>query len=267
MSELVLDQPLRPLLELVDVGLDLPPDGDPDNVVGLPLGPLTCGFDAASITGLIGISGAGRRALCDLITGAALPTEGVIRMGGLRIDRLGPVARTRLGILAMRRRRLVPPGTLRSMLTAARVMVTRSWWRLAFGLGCAPSATDRDDIQAILEFLGLAELADRPVAGLAGLQARLGELGRFLVQRPRLLLLEQPLAGLVAEERTTMARLLVRLRRANVTLVVVDDDLATLGRLADRCLVLHQGRLIADATPAAIGAAPRVYRALTGSDL
>jgi ABC-type branched-subunit amino acid transport system ATPase component len=266
-SELVLDQPLRPLLELIDIELDASPDNDPDNVVGLPLGPLTCGFDAASITGLIGIAGAGRAALCDLITGDALPTSGVIRMGGLRIDRLGPATRSRLGILAMRQRRLVPPDTLAGMLATSRAMVTRPWWRLAFGLACGPSATDRQDIQAILDFLGLAEVADLPVAGLAGLEARLGELARCLVQRPRLLLLEQPLAGLSLDERTTLARLLARLRRANVTLVVIDDDLATLGRLADRCLVLHQGRLIADATPAAIGAAPHVFRALTGSEL
>ena len=267
MSELVLDQPIRPLLELIDVTLETAPESDPDNVVGLPLGPLTCGFDAASITGLIGIAGAGRAALSDLITGEALPSDGVIRMGGLRIDRLGPAARTRLGILAMRRRRLVPAGSLGQMLATARAMASRSWWRLAFGLGCGPRASDREDIVAILDFLGLAHMVDRPVAGLAGLEARLAELGRCLVQRPRLLVLQQPLAGLASGDRTALARLLARLRRANVTLVVIDDDLATLGRLADRCLVLHEGRLIADATPAAIGAAPHVFRALTGAEL
>jgi ABC-type branched-subunit amino acid transport system ATPase component len=267
MSELVLDQPLRPLLELIEVTLDTSPDSNPDNVVGLPLGPLTCGFDAASITGLIGIAGAGRAALVDLITGVALPASGVIRIGGLRIDRRGPAERTRLGVLAMRRQRLVPADTLAGMLATARSMASHPWWRLAFGLAAGPSSTDREDVAAILTFLGLTDAADRPVAGLAGLQARLAELARCLVQRPRLLVLEQPLAGLAADDRTTMARLLARLRRANVTLIVVDDDLATLGRLADRCLVLHRGRLIADATPSAIGAASHVFQALTGSTL
>jgi branched-chain amino acid transport system ATP-binding protein len=269
MSELVLDQPLRPLLELVDVRLDAPSDGslDPDNALGLPLGPLTCGFDAASITGVIGIAGAGRAALRDLITGAVAPNAGVMRMGGLRIDRLGAAARARLGILVMHTGRLVPADTLGGMLTTARTMVTRSWWRLAFGLAVAPSATDREDIAAILDFLGLTEQAQRPVASLTGLQARLGELARCLVQRPRLLILDRPLAGLDAEDRNALAQLLVRLRRASVTLVVIDDDLATLAKLADRCIVLHQGRLIADATPVAIGSAAHVFEALTGSSL
>ncbi len=267
MSDLVLDQPLRPFLELIEVRLEIGPHGLADHQRGRPLGPLTCGFDEASITGLIGIAGAGRAALAELIAGGVLPTGGVLRMGGLRIDRLGRAARVRLGIVALHRQRLVPQDTLTGMLATARVMVTRPWWRLALGIGAQPNATDLEDIAAILDFLGLADVADRPVGGLTGFQARLGDLARCLAMRPRFLVLDQPLAGLTPEERTQFARLLARLRRAKLTLMIIDDDLATLGRLADRCLVLHQGRLIADATPAAIGAAPHVFRALTGSAL
>jgi ABC-type branched-subunit amino acid transport system ATPase component len=269
MSELVLDQPLRPLLELVDVRLDASAGGEtaPDNALGLPLGPLSCGFDSASITGIIGIAGAGRAALRDLIAGVVAPSGGVIRMGGLRVDRQAPAARARLGMIAMHTGRLVPADTLEGMLTTARAMVTRPWWRLAFGVAHAPSTTDREDIAAILDFLGLSEQARRPVASLAGLEARLGELARCLVQRPRLLLLDQPFAGLERDHRRALAQILDRLRRANVTLVVIDDDLATLGRLADRCLVLHHGLLIADATPKAIGSTGHVFEALTGSGL
>ena len=270
MSDLVLDQPLRPLLELVEVSLE--------SRRGSAIDRLTCGFDTASITGVIGLDGeadgasggcfgGGRRALLDLVTGHALPTAGTLRFGGLRIDRLGPAARVRLGILAMRRQRLLTAGTVREMLIAARVMVARPSWRLTLGIGAAPTLSDAEDIAAILEFLHIDGLANRPVPSLGGLDARLAELARCLAQRPRLLLLEQPLAGLGPDDRTRLAELLARLRKAALTMVVIEDDLATLGRLADRCLVLDRGRLIADATPAAIGSAAHVYRLLTGSTL
>lgn len=270
MSDLVLDQPLRPLLELVDVTLE--------SRRGRVIDRLTCGFDTASITGVIGLDseadgasggriGGGRSGLRDLVTGHASPTAGTLRFGGLRIDRLGPTARVRLGILAMRRQRLLTPGTVREMLVAARVMVARPGWRLTLGIGAAPTLSDAEDIAAILEFLRIDGLADRPLPSLGGLDARLAELARCLAQRPRLLLLQQPLAGLGPDDRIRLAELLARLRKAALTMVVIEDDLATLGRLADRCLVLDRGRLIADATPAAIGSAAHVYRLLTGSTL
>jgi branched-chain amino acid transport system ATP-binding protein len=272
MSDLVLDQPLRPLMELIDVSLER------HGVSAIHR--LTCGFDAASITGVIGLDGTadgpgygpdscmgGRAALRDLVTGHALPTAGILRFGGLRIDRLGTTARVRLGILAMRRHRLQPAGSVRDMLIAARVTIARPAARLVLDQGAGPTAADGDDIAAILDFLDIQSLADRPVLSLAGLEARLAELARCLAQRPRLLLLEHPLAGLGAADRTSMAQLLARLRKAALTMVVIEDDLATLGRLADRCLVLDRGRLVAAATPAAIGASARVYRLLTGATL
>lgn len=264
-SDLVLDQPLRPLMELVAVRLDHGGRAAIDR--------LTCGFDAASITGIIGLDQgegslpAARAALRDLVTGHALPSSGTLRFGGLRIDRLRPAARVRLGILAMRRQRLLAAGTVREMLLAARLVVARPALRLTLAGSSAPEPEDARDIAAILDFLDSDGLAERPVAGLAGLEARLAELARCLAQRPRLLLLEHPFAGLTPDERTTLARLLARLRKAALAIVVIDDDLATLGRLADRCLVLDRDRLIADATPAAIGASAPVYRLLTGSAL
>ncbi len=264
MSDLVLDRPLRPLLKLIDVRLDRQAG---DGAAGEALGPLSCYFDNATITGLIGLNGAGREALLELITGLRKPAAGSLRFGGLRIDRYAPSARARLGIGIMRRRRLVPGETLQSMLALARAAISRPAWRLALDIAAGPAKSDRDDIAAILDFLDISHLAERPVASLGGLEARLGELARCLIQRPRLLLLERPLTGLMAEDRMTLARSLARLRRAELTLVVMEDDLATLGRLADRCLVLDRGRLVADAPPSVIGASSKVFHLLTGSTL
>jgi branched-chain amino acid transport system ATP-binding protein len=264
MSELVLDRPLRPLLELVDVRLDRQAGR---GAAGHPLGPIGCGFDEATITGLIGLSGAGREAMLELIAGCVAPAAGSVRFGGLRIDHHSPSARARLGIGIVRRQRLVPNCTLQTMLGLARAVVSRPAWRLVLGIATGPDASDRADIAAILDFLDISHLAERPVASFGGLEARLAELARCLIQRPRLLLLERPLAGLVTEDRTTLARCLARLRRADLTMVVMEDDLATVGRLADRCLVLERGRLVADASPDVIGASSRVFHLLTGSTL
>lgn len=259
MSDLVLDQPLRPLLELVGVRHAA--------LEGAAGGGLTCGFDARSIAALIGITGAGREALGRLITGRALPAAGAIRFGGLRIDRLGEAARVGLGIAGAWRRRPLGPGSVAEWLADARAVVGHGWWRQAFAVAIGPSAEERRSIAAILAFLEIEHLATRPAAGLAGVEARLVDLARCLAQRPRLLLLEHPLAGLGAEDRALIVRCLERLRDAELALIVIDDDLATLSGLADRCLVLHHGRLIGDGTPAAIGRMPHVFRALTGSDL
>jgi len=260
MSDLVLDRPLRPLLELVEVR-HTPP--------GQPLAPrllgVTCGIDNRSITSVVGLAGAGRHALTRLITGLTLPDAGAIRLAGLRIDRLGPAARLELGINASRRQRPLHPGTVAQLLADARASLARRWWHQAFGRAVTPA--DRQDIAAILDFLEITPLADRTVAGLGGLEARLADLARCLAQRPRVLVLEHPLAGLVPEDRAALARCLERLREAELALVVVDDDLATLSSLADRCIVLHHGRLIADAPPPAIGRMPHVFRAITGSAL
>ena len=264
MSDLVLDHPLRPLLELIDVRLDRQAGKGP---AGHPLGPLSCGFDEATITGLIGLSGAGREAMLELIAGHVAPAAGSLRFGGLRIDASRRAPGCGSASASCAGSGWCQAARLRTMLALARAVVARPAWRLVLDIATGPNASDREDIAAILDFLDISHLAERPVASLGGLEARLGELARCLIQRPRLLLLERPLAGLAAEDRTTLARCLARLRRADLTLVVMEDDLATLGRLADRCLVLERGQLVADAPPAVIGSSSRVFHLLTGSTL
>jgi branched-chain amino acid transport system ATP-binding protein len=258
MSDLALDQPLHPLLELVGVAVHRP---------GLPpLEPLTCAFDAARTTLVVGIEGSGRATLCDLLAGRLLPDRGVMRLDGQRIDRLTAAARVRLGIVTCGPERLVQHGSVRAMMLTARLAVTRPVWSLAFGLG-RPSRQDREDIEELLGFVGLDHLAARGVPTLGGLEARLADLARCLAMRPRVLVVGHGLAGLEAPDRKAFAALLQRVAAAGPAIVAIDDDLATLGAYADLCLVLHRGRLLANATPRAIGEDSRVFEALTGAEL
>lgn len=259
MSDLVLDLPLRPLLELVEVR---------EENGGQAAAPaISCSFDSRSIATLVGLSGAGREVLGRLITGQTLPASGVIRFSGRRIERLGPAVRLALGIASTKRRQPFYPGSLTALLADARAVVVPAGWRQTLAIGSAPSSASAEDIADILAFLEIEHLAQRPVASLGGLDARLADLARCLAQRPRLILLEHPLAGLAADDKAVVVACLERLRGAELALIVIDDDLATLSGLADRCVVLHHGRLIADAAPDAIGGMPHVFRAITGSEL
>lgn len=258
MSDLVLDQPLHPLLELVGVGVRRP--GRP------PLEPLTCAFDAARTTLVVGVEGSGRTTLCDLLAGQLRPDRGVMRLDGRRIDQLSESARVRLGIVTCGPVRLVQHDSVRAMMLTARLAVTRPVWSFAFGLG-RPSRQDREDIAELLGFVGLDRLAERGVATLIGLEARLADLARCLAMRPRVLVVEHGLAGLETVDRKTFAALLQRIAAAGPAVIAIDDDLATLGPFADLCLVLRQGRLLATATPRAIGEDSRVFEALTGARL
>ncbi len=258
MSDLVLDQPLHPLLELVGIAVR-PADRS-------PLEPLTCAFDRARTTLVIGIEGSGRATLGDLLTGQLVPERGVMRLDGQRVDHLPPAARLRLGIVACGPARLAVSGTLRETMLTARLAVTRPVWSLAFGLA-RPVRQDREDVEELLGFVGLEGLAERNVATLGGIEARLADLARCLAMRPRVLIVEHGLSGLGGADRRTVAALMQRVAAAGPAVIAIDDDLATLGSFAHACTVLHRGRLLATGTPRSVGEDSRVFEALTGAAL
>jgi branched-chain amino acid transport system ATP-binding protein len=119
--------------------------------------------------------------------------------------------------------------------------------------------------RAILHFLDLDAYADAPAGDLpVGLQRRL-EIGRALCLEPRLLLLDEPGAGLDARETVGLARLLAAVRdRFDVTMLVVDHDMALIMRICNRIYVLDYGKILAEGTPEQIQGDPRVVRAYLG---
>jgi branched-chain amino acid transport system ATP-binding protein len=119
--------------------------------------------------------------------------------------------------------------------------------------------------RAILHFIDLGDYADTPAGDLpVGLQRRL-EIGRALCLEPRLLLLDEPGAGLDARETAELARLLAAVRsRFGLTLLIVDHDMALIMRICSRIYVLDYGRIIANGAPAEIRDDPEVVRAYLG---
>jgi len=219
--------------------------------------------------GLIGPNGAGKTTLFNCITGVVPGYDGVIAYDGGDLRGLKPHRRARLRIA-----RTFQNLELFDELSALDNLVLpldAFSHRGIFGdlLRLPTTAFDErkaeEKARAILHFLDLGIYADTPAGDLpVGLRRRL-EIGRALCLEPRLLLLDEPGAGLDARETVELARLLAAVRdRFDVTMLVVDHDMALIMRICNRIYVLDYGQIIAEGTPEQIQAHPQVLRAYLG---
>jgi len=258
MSELLLQNRFEPLLECR--GLALKGDGE------VLLDEVSFGLGREELLGVIGPARAASRALLDACSGLRPPAAGAIAVSGR--DLAGAPARTFLehGIVRGFARPALPAaGNVIDFLGFAVAQgERRPWWR-QLGPARRTARSLRRDLLEILEFVGIARLADYPLAGLGLHHRRLLDIARALLQRPRALVLERPFEGLDAPARTALTQLIPAIVREGVAVLLADDDVGALARLCPRLLVLHRGRVIADGTPDSVGSAPLVLEAFTGS--
>ena len=200
--------------------------------------------EQGELVGLIGPNGAGKTTLVRLLTGIVRPGAGEVRFDGHEVTRAPVHARARRG-LAMTHQlvRPFPDMTLveNVALAAAHALTSRPFAALLrTGRGAA-----RRRAGELLERLGIAELAERRAATLPlGVQKRL-EMGRALAIAPRLLLLDEPLAGLNQTEAGRLADLIVTLNREGLSVVLVEHNLAEVLRIATRLVVMVDGAVLA----------------------
>ncbi len=210
------------------------------------------------ILGLIGPNGAGKTTMFNVITGVYKPEEGKVIYLGRDITGLKPHKIARMGIA--RTHQIVKPFGELTVLENAMIGAL-------FGTrhGMISEAEARRIAMDILEFVGLGDKAEEPAKVLNIQEKKRLELARALAEEPKLLLLDEVLAGLNPTEVARMLELLRKIRREKgVTMIMIEHVMHAVMNLADRIVVLHFGRKIAEGTPEEIAHNPEVITAYLG---
>jgi branched-chain amino acid transport system ATP-binding protein len=217
---------------------------------------------AGEITGLIGPNGAGKTTLFNVITGLQSPTTGRIRFDGRDVSRLDTHKRARLGIArTFQRLELFTDLSVRDNLRVAGEI--RNTWG---GFGRGKRIDVAREAERVLDLIGLTDRADADVSTIPTGTARVVELGRALMIKPRLLLLDEPASGQSDDETKVFEALLRRLAREDgLTILLVEHDMALVMDVCDRIHVLDFGEVIAVGTPAEVRSDLRVREAYLGT--
>ncbi len=212
------------------------------------LSDLTFEVGRGEAVGIVGPNGAGKTTLFNCLLGLEDLDTGTVEFDGVRIDRLPVWKRSRMGIgRTYQRVELFGGMTVADHLLVAeqaKAGTVRLWRDLLHRGG--PTLAELRRVEEVLELMGLADLADRPVDGLSLGHARLVELGRAMMGSPRLLMLDEPSSGLDAADTDRLATILGDVRAAHGTSVVlVEHDLHLVETVVDRLFVLEFGRMLA----------------------
>jgi branched-chain amino acid transport system ATP-binding protein len=214
---------------------------------------------------IIGPNGAGKTTLISQLAGNLRPDRGRVRFAGEDITALSAPARARRGFARSFQITSIYPDftALENVMLAVQA---RSGSSFRFWRPAREEAALSSPARAILEEVGLSGRCEVPAANLAHGEQRALEIATALATRPRLLLLDEPVAGMGAEETQRMIALLSSLKGGK-TLILVEHDMDAVFSLADRISVLVYGRIIATGAPEEIRANPEVRRAYLGEEI
>jgi branched-chain amino acid transport system ATP-binding protein len=219
-------------------------------------------FDAGERHALIGPNGAGKTTFINLLTGTLAPTSGDVYLGDEKITQLAQHARVKRGMA-----RTFQINTLFPGLTVLESVVLACCERLGRGgVWRRTVATEReaiDEAQAILARLRLRADADTPTQSLPYGKQRLLEIALALATKPRVLLLDEPAAGIPAGESAELMSVIAQLPR-EVTIVFIEHDMSLVFRFAERITVLVAGTVLVEGTPEEIAADRRVREVYLG---
>jgi branched-chain amino acid transport system ATP-binding protein len=216
------------------------------------------------VVGLIGPNGAGKTSTIDALTGYHAPSKGTVVFDGEDITSMRAHVRARRGLArTWQSVELFDDLTVDENLLVAseRMGVLRALRDLLLPIGAHP----RDDVDWALELCGLTDVADRKPTELSHGRRKLVGVARALAQRPRLVLMDEPAAGLDTDESVELGRHLRALPGEGVTVLLVDHDMNLVLSICDEVVVLDFGQVIARGTPAEIRRNEAVIAAYLGS--
>jgi branched-chain amino acid transport system ATP-binding protein len=193
------------------------------------------------IVGVMGPNGAGKTTLFNIVSGVYRPSSGTIRFGGTELQLLKPSQICRAGI-----GRTFQSGRPFLNLTARENVLVG----LYYGTGVTPSDEAERRAQEILDFVGLAKQADRPVSNLSLMERKFVELARALATRPKLLLLDELLAGLNPVDLGDAIKTICRIRDDfGITILWIEHIMKVLMDTCEHIIVLHHGQKLAEGAP------------------
>ena len=227
--------------------------------------------EQSTIHAIIGPNGAGKTSMLNCISGVYRPQEGSIHFQGQDVTALSPYARTGLGLA----RTFQNIALFKGMTVLDNLLIGRHTHQKTgvlaggayYGRGQKEEVVHREYVEDIIDFLEIQPIRKKTVGTLAyGLQKRV-ELARALALEPKILLLDEPMAGMNAEEKEDMARFVLDINEdRGTTIVMIEHDMGVVMDISNRVVVLNFGQKIADGTPDEVQRDSAVQKAYLGQD-
>ncbi|MGW8887466.1 ABC transporter ATP-binding protein [Streptomyces sp. NPDC055749] len=224
--------------------------------------------EPGSVHALIGPNGAGKSSCFNVLSGVYRAASGSVRFGEAELTALPPHRIAALGVARTFQNIVLTRGTVADNLMLGRQTLTRAGFTataLRLPGVVREERRHRERVLEIAEFTGLGALVDAPVTLLSYGDRKRVELARALCMEPRLLLLDEPVAGMNTTERLGMARTIAQIRDAlGISVLIVEHDMGMVMRMADEVTVLDFGRRIGGGSPETVQRDPEVVRAYLG---